>query len=287
MTMRFRKFGTTYQLRIENAQDLANILALDEALWVATSAPVGAFRCDRKFLELVNRDGSGRINTDELRAAIDWMLNLLTDTTFPEDAEAPLRLDGIRAESPEGARLISAGREVLALPGSAGGAEVTLCQVREFLVKLRERTLNGDGVVVPDAASGEPKQLILDVLACTGTTEDASGKQGIAEDQLDAFIAAVRGLLEWREAGQGVNASNRVPFGKETPQIYAHFIAIAAEVDAFFHACRLLRYEEKAAGYFGTANFGDVGVTDREGMDAWLQTRPLAKVNSEGRLPLL
>ena len=87
--MRFRKFGKTYQLRIENARDLEHVLGLDEALWVATSAPVPAFRCDRKLLELVNRDGSGRINTREIRGAIRWLLNVLGDATFPTTPSSP------------------------------------------------------------------------------------------------------------------------------------------------------------------------------------------------------
>ena len=39
--MTFRNYGGVYQLRIESADDLRLALDLPEALWVATSAPVG------------------------------------------------------------------------------------------------------------------------------------------------------------------------------------------------------------------------------------------------------
>jgi len=256
-------------------------------LWVATSAPLPAFRCDRKLLELVNRDGSGRINTQEIRGAVRWLLSVLEDATFPEKPEDPLALKSIRVASPEGKRLVSSAKEVLSSLGAANAAEVSLLQVREFLAKMREKPLNGDGIVVPAAADGDVRQLIEDVLDCTGSTEDASGKPGIDEPQLDAFIAAVRGLLEWRQAGSGINAESLVPFGAQTPEIHGHYAAIESEVNAFFEACRVVRYDAKAAGHFETAKLGDVGAMDREGMDEWLRTRPLAKINAEGRLPLL
>ena len=283
MTMRFDRFGQTYQLRIEKARDLEHVLELDEALWVATSAPASAFRCDRTLTELINSDGSDRINTDELRSAIRWMLNVLSDRTLPDDPAAPLALNAIRGDLPEGKRLIESARQVLA--GDADEA-ITLAQVREFLTKLCEKPLNGDGIVVPSAATGASRGLIEDVLKCTGSTQDASGKPGIDEPQLDAFIAAVRGLLEWREAGSGVNANSLVPFGAETPAVYAHYAAIEGPVNAFFHACRVLRFDAKTGGHFETAAIGQVDATDNADLDAWLRTRPLARVNAEGELPL-
>ncbi|MDP6490233.1 MAG: hypothetical protein QGH42_04700 [Kiritimatiellia bacterium] len=286
MTMRFTKIGKTYQLRIETTRDLGQVLELDEALWVATSAPVAAFRCDRKLLELINRDGSGRINTQEMRGAIRWMLNILEDASVPASPGAPLPLKAIRVDSPEGKRLVGSAKDVLATMADKGTAEVSLAQVREYLDKMREKPLNGDGIVVPEAADGDVRRMIEDVLACTGSTEDASGKPGIDEPQLDAFMDAVKGLLEWRAAGSGVNANSLVPFGAETPAIYDLYAAIEVEVDAFFKACGVLQYDGKAGEHFETAKLGDVGAMDRAAMDAWLQERPLARVNAEGRLPL-
>ena len=52
--MKFIREGKAYQLVIENGHDLKDALTLDEALWVAMSAPVKAFVCDPKFLAYVN-----------------------------------------------------------------------------------------------------------------------------------------------------------------------------------------------------------------------------------------
>lgn len=286
MTMRFKRYGKTYQLRIESAQDLEHVLDLDEALWVATSAPISAFRCDPKLVESINTDGSGRINTDEVRAAVRWMLDVLADRTLPGNTAEPLPLDAINGDSPEGKQLIDSAREVLAGAGDPDAASVSLEQVRGFLVRLREQPLNGDGIVVPAAADGEVRQLIMDVLDCTGSAEDAGGDPGVDEARLDAFVTAARGLLEWREAGSGDNADSLVPFGAATPGIYEHYAAVVEPVDAFFHACRVLKFDDQTAGHFKTAAISGADATDGNALDAWLQTRPLARVNAEGQLPL-
>ncbi len=286
MTMRFRKFGKTYQLRIENANDLAQVLELNEALWVATSAPASAFSCDPKLMELINKDGSGRMNSQEMRDAIRWMLEVLSDTTLPASPDEPLKLSAIETSTPDGERLVSSAREVLEAQDCGGSEAVSLTQVREFLNKIKQRPLNGDGVVVPDAADGDVRRLIEDIVACGGNAEDASGKFGVDQPCLDGFIAAVRNLLDWREAGSGANADSLVPFGVDTPAIYKCVASIRQEVDAFFHACSVLRYDSAQSSHFATAKMEAVAATDREGMDEWLKSRPLAEVNAEGILPL-
>lgn len=75
----FKNYGGSYQLRIENAEDLEKIQALDEALWAATSIPIDSFNCDRKFTSYVDTDQNGRIRTDELRAAQAWLFRMLKD----------------------------------------------------------------------------------------------------------------------------------------------------------------------------------------------------------------
>ena len=76
---RFQYFGSTLQLKIENAADLRRIGELDEAHWVATGAPIAAINADPVFLDLVDTDHDGRIGCSELRQAISWLLEHLED----------------------------------------------------------------------------------------------------------------------------------------------------------------------------------------------------------------
>ena len=43
--MAFRRYGRSYHLVIDSAEDLDQILRLDEALWVATGAPLESINC--------------------------------------------------------------------------------------------------------------------------------------------------------------------------------------------------------------------------------------------------
>ena len=78
-SVRFTRTGRAYHLDIATAADLRNALDLDEALWVATSAPIDTLHLDALFLQLVDTDHDGRIKPPELKDAIRWCLEVLCD----------------------------------------------------------------------------------------------------------------------------------------------------------------------------------------------------------------
>jgi len=65
--------GATAQVRIENGDDLAHLAELDPKQWFAISMPVKGVRFDRRMLELMDSDGDGRIRTDEVLGAIEFL----------------------------------------------------------------------------------------------------------------------------------------------------------------------------------------------------------------------
>ena len=56
---RFRMIGGGLQLQISKAEDIANVLLLDDALWAMTSVDTDSLRFDRRFLEFVDSDHDG------------------------------------------------------------------------------------------------------------------------------------------------------------------------------------------------------------------------------------
>ena len=288
--MRFTKYGKTYQLRIENARDLEAVLELDESLWVATSAPAGALRCDPKFTALLNTDGSGRINTYELKQGIRWLLGLLKERHGLASGRDTLPLCAVRTDTPAGQALADAARYVQESLGAAESAQISLSQVREFIAELNKQPLNGDGVLVVAAAmDAQSGQLIKDAIDCVGGEADAGGEQGIGATGLDAFAAAVKGYLDWRDAGQlpdGQERSDVMPYGSETPAVYAALEPVRAAADAFFTACRLRHYDPPSTPSLEGAKAPELDPTSVDALNGRLAALPLAKVNPEGRLPL-
>ena len=290
--MRFKKLGETYQLRIETADDLAGVLELDESLWVATSAARNVFRCDPKFLELVDADGNGRIYTVELKQAVRWLLDRLLDASTLAEGADTLPLSAIRSDTPETHALVHSARYALESLGKGGSETISLAQVRAFAADMLSRPLNGDGVIRPDAA-GDPQtaDLIRDVTTCVGGVRDASGRDGVNEDSVGRFMAAVNGYLAWKsrsEIADGVTPAI-LPLGPDTPTAYSVFQANARKVDEFFTQCRVARFDPGGAARIAGAQQLQVQgaeLAGLEGVQAYLEQAPLAPVNPGGTLAL-
>jgi hypothetical protein len=62
----FENLGSSLHLKIQNYTDLKAILELDEALWIATTAPVSTLKIDTDFLNFLDTDGDQRIRAEEI-----------------------------------------------------------------------------------------------------------------------------------------------------------------------------------------------------------------------------
>jgi len=276
---------------IEGAADLQEVLRLDESLWVATSAPTAVFRADLEFLTLVDTDRDGRIHTDELKAAIRWLLDRLADVSRLPEGLGELPLSAIRSDTPEGEALINSAAYVLESLG-ASQQSISLDQVRRFEASVQSLPLNGDGVLVPEAAA-EPdlKAFIEEVIASLGGTADVSGKAGVTEEQVQQFMAAVSDYLAWREQGQVPSqqaSTPLMPLGPRTPQAYSLLCAHADKVDLFFAQCRLVGFEPGASQRIGDrqAELAALDISSSQAVGSFLVQAPLAQPTPNGVLPL-
>lgn len=290
--MRFTRFGKTYQLSIETAQDLREALSLDESLWVATSVPTDAFRCDPKAMELMDADGDGRIQTDDLKRAIEWMFERLANPKEAASGKDVLPLSAIRDDTKEGQALIEAATYVLETLGADDRSTISIGKVREFLATVQKQPMNGDGIITPAAAhEKEIAAYIDDILLCRDGTQDAGGEQGIAREDLDEFDKAVSAFLQWQSQapaeldGEG---SDAMPLGAKTPELYALFSKHAGKVDQFFALCRLARFEprveKRIAGPESTLEA--LNTLEVEAVSAYLESAPIAPPTTQAELPL-
>ena len=103
--MAFKRYGRSYHLVIETAQDLEQILRLDEALWVATGAPLETLNCDATLLALVDYDNNGRILCDEMKDAIRWICAVLADHSGIDSRSTTLKMAALNREHEDGKRI--------------------------------------------------------------------------------------------------------------------------------------------------------------------------------------
>ncbi|NLW50848.1 MAG: hypothetical protein GXY85_08430 [Candidatus Brocadiaceae bacterium] len=290
--LHFDRFGRSYHLRIRSAEDLERVLSLDDAFWVATSAPLSGLDSTSEFLAFVDADSNRRIRAEEVRAAIRWLLERLSDRDHLTEETDRVALAWIDVDRPEGQALAGAARYILARLGETESDAICVQNVHAFEQELHTRPINGDGVITPQAARDDAMaRFISDAAECTGGTRDLTGRAGITEEQLDEFLEQARAYLRWvaqADLPQGVSATRVMPLGERTPAAYEAFRAVAQKVDGFFARCRVVRFDPSAARRMGigASEVAPADLSSPSAIDAGLARAPLAEPNAEGLLAL-
>ena len=298
--MRFIRQGKAYQLVIRNGFDLEEALRLDEALWVAMSAPNSAYTCDPKFIRLVDSDGNGNITTEEVKRAIQWLLEVYPDKgKITADFSGVLDLGEINTANPAGQAVEHSAQYILADLKCECRTRIDLATVRRFMEIHTSRPLNGDGVMTLNTATEcrDPdkvelmKELITDAVSATGGTADVDGSQGVTAEQYNAFLQAAGEYLAWRQRGElaaGDRNTAIMPFGHDTAALAGLLAQHSALIDDFFRLCQMqffdLRLEGKVLQSDGAPAALDS--TPWPGMTAHLEALPIVQPNRSQSLPL-
>jgi hypothetical protein len=288
--MHFDRFGRTCHLSIRSAEDLQQVVDLDDSLWIAMSAPVAGLNCDRRFLDLVDLDHNGRIRTDEMRAAVRWLYERLADRSGVSAGSDVLPLAAIDNVHPEAADLLDTAGYVLTAVGAQDRTSVSLGQVVGFEQHVSSSAINGDGIV-PPLASADPgvEQFIRDVVACYGGQKDMTGRAGVNDADVERFMHDARAFLDWAALGdlpEGKEATDELPLGAQTAAAYAALQAVRPKLDSFYARCAMVRFRPEVAAGAGIEGWETLPADFRNAAtiaDA-LQRAPLSEPNPEGVL---
>jgi len=247
----FKKYGDSYQLRIQDATELANIQSLSEAHWAATSVPVNSLNCDPTFLSYVDTDHNGRIRTQELKEAQAWLFQRLAHRESVSEATNALRLGDIDTSHSEGQQLKAAAGLVLRNLGHSGAQEITLEQVRDLKAIQANAASNGDGIIPLDATDdADLAQFITSVMDTVGSSLDATGKRGIGKKELEAFFAEGAAYLAWKAGGdipEGQERTEIMPYGGETPGLFQLITNVEEKLEIYFMQCAMVHFDPRAA----------------------------------------
>jgi len=281
--MIFKRYGRSFHLKVETAEDLENVVRLDEAHWVATGSPVDSMSCDKTFLCLLDTDNSGRIMCHEVMDAINWLLGVLRDRTGISLHSTVLRLEAVEPDTAEGKKVLDAARKALRKLGEREAVEVSLEQIRKVKAQLEATPVSEAGVVLPEAATdAEIRQFIIDVTSTVGGAPHPSGSQGIGTVQLAAFIEGMSAYLSWYEQGQiptGQDKTDIMPLGTETSDAFASFAAIRDKIDQYFAQCVALALDERFSQRMGwtESEVQQLDFDDPAVIEEVLRKAPLAK----------
>jgi hypothetical protein len=243
---RFRRQGRAWQLRLDSLADLRHALDLDEALWVANSAPAQTLVADPTFLNCLDPCGEGRVRGDAVRDAIRWLLAHLQTEPLGRPDATTLCLDALRPEGPDADRLLTAARKTALRFGEVAAKSVSLDQVRQIIGQAGQGGFDKPGQARPDAAaSSEVRELIQDALAGLPPDDTQPSPEGITGEQLEQFLSDARAYLGWLDQAPSAAAqapTSLMPLGAATTTAFGCFSALQAKVDQFFALCDALRF---------------------------------------------
>jgi hypothetical protein len=92
---RFRMIGGGLQLQIRTAEDLKSISHLDEALWAMTGVDTDSLRFDQDFLRFLDCDHDGKIRSEEVKTALDFIQNTFRDISCVARSDEFLKISSI------------------------------------------------------------------------------------------------------------------------------------------------------------------------------------------------
>ncbi|MBI3879203.1 MAG: hypothetical protein HY301_03960 [Verrucomicrobia bacterium] len=285
---KFFRAGGFDQVKITSGADLANLDQLDQKLWVALACPTRGVEFDTKTLDLIDLDKDGRIRAPELIAAAKWAVASLKNPDDLLKSPASLALAAINDATPEGKQLLASAKQILANLGKGTATAITIEDTTDTVKIFAQTVFNGDGIVPVDSAADDAtKGVIIDILTCYGAVNDRSGKPGIDQAKLDAFLADATAFDSWHKAAEA-SAATVLPLGANTEAAYGAFKAVKAKVDDYFARCRLAGFDPRALGALNRKEeeylvlaAKDLSITASE-----VSGFPLARIEAGRALPL-
>ncbi len=288
----FERFGKSYHMKIETAADLQLALSLDEAHWIASTAPHGTINADAVFLRRLDTDNDGRIRISEVKTAIEWLFAQLTETGGVDTKSTTIRLSAINRESPDGTRIYDAATKILGRIGKPEATELVIADVRNIKAEELQGGLDEAGIVLQTATSDDNLRFAIDaVLKTVGGQPHPNGGEGVTEASLNQFLDEAKQYSDWYQKGELAKGEQRteiMPLGAETAAAYRSFVAIREKISQYFTLCDAVRLNPKLLQYIEDDMFAPekTDLSDIREVEKLLERAPIAIPNNTAVLDL-
>jgi len=223
------------QVDLRTGADVVNLEQLDQKLWVALACPVDNVEFERRTLELLDSDKDGRIRAPEIIAVTRWVREVFKNANEIVQGGDGVALASLNEETEAGRLLHTTARQVLATLGRVNAIEITLADVSDTARIFAATDFNGDGIIPASSAGDDPmRKVIEEIIATQGSVPDRSGKPGINQEKLNAFLGETSELLGWQNTGEDDPAI--LPLGPATAEAAAALEAVKTKVTTIFCA---------------------------------------------------
>lgn len=278
--MQFNLQGQAYHPQLKTAEDFLEACALDESLWVATSAPLEAFRMDPVFLQCLDIDQDRRVKAGELKAGASWVRERFRSMEGFSSGSRELRPDSLNPDHPDC-------KKVLPLLERIRGedAAVSLSKIRKWRERLEASPVSEAGVVLPAAAENEKVKTWMErLLSLVPGGAHPSGNPGVDEATLKTFLTSGQKRLDWLALAGESERSEVLPLGEKTAPAFQVYMDLRDRLDRFFALCDWVSVNPDAAGTLWPPVPASDSTATAHASDSALKQSPPAKPNPEGIL---
>lgn len=261
-------------------QDLLEACTLDEGLWVATSAPLSAFRMDPVFLRGLDIDQDQRIKAGELKSAVAWVRDRFRSLDGFSAGSTDLKPESLNDTHPDCQKVIPLLNRIR---GDATG--ISLSKIRKARERLEASPVSEAGVILPAAADSEGVRSWMEtLLKKVPGAPHPSGAAGIDEAILSSFLHDVKKRLDWLAEHGGADRSAVLPLGENTPRAYQIYMDLRDRLDRFFALCDWVAVNPEAAQSLWPPRPESEHISTAHSSESALKQAPPAKPNPEGIL---
>ena len=278
-------YGGSFQLDIRDAADLEALNIMDEAFWMATSAPVFGLNCDKELIQILDTNKNGRILSSDLREASSRLLKTLKNKDNINNRSESIGIQDIDISSDEGKLLKSSIVEILKNLNFPEDHRLTLKELRNDKGILCNGLTNGDGIIPPNRVENpEVKQLIEDIMECLGGQEDVNGNPGVDAGKLKNFLELAKKYIAWKDSGEF--SPDILPLHEKTAQAYETYSEIKPKIDEYFQLCELKKYNKELKRVQREPESPDYIYECSENIEDYLIHSPLSTINESPVLKL-
>ena len=278
---RFQRFGKAYHLKIESAADLFRIMELDEAFWVATTAPITTINADAVFLRSLDSDRDGRVRAAELITDIRWLAATLENRDNIDRGGAEIRLADVADGSEDGRKIRASIQKIVQEKAGDENRAVSLPEVRRIIEREKEAEFSDAGIMLPgDVSDPKISTFMTDILATVGGVVHPSGKKGVDSKQLEKFLEEARAYLNWiTQTELPDERESRIrPHEEASARAYKFFSALAPKIDHYFALCDAAHLDPEIVSQvkMNEMQLKEIDYTNTQAVEKFLRDAPLA-----------
>ena len=284
---KYVSLGGVARVQITSGDDIAHLGELDQKKWTVLSCPVKGLEFDAKTLSMIDTDADGKIRVGEMVAAAEWLTSVLKDKDAILKGEDTIPLAQIDTECEAGKKLYDSARQILANLGLEK-EEISVADTSDSVAIFAKTKLNGDGIVTPASTNDEDlKKTIETIVGTMGSKTDRSGEEGVDEEIVEKFYAALADYAAWLDAAEA-DLEAVQPYGADTSAALDAVNAVKDKVADYFMRCKLINFDEAVSEALDVSveKVSAISGTDLVANEAEIATYPLARPDKEAVLPL-